>query len=50
MRFMMMIRSFALLVVLGAAYVGMGNLVMANQAMAQDAATSYPKMAPAPAM
>lgn len=35
------IKSFALLVVLAAAYLGTGN-----QAMAQDAATPYPKMAP----
>jgi hypothetical protein len=35
------IRSFALLVVLGAAYLGMGN-----HAMAQEAATPYPNMAP----
>src|SRR6202522_275901 len=28
------------------AYLSMGNLVMANQAMAQEAATSYPTMAP----
>src|SRR6202453_2305332 len=40
------IKSFALLVVLGMAYLSMGNLVMANQAMAQEAATSYPTMAP----
>ena len=35
------IKSFALLVVLGTAYLG-----TANQAMAQDAATPYPNMAP----
>ena len=35
------IKSFALLVVLGTAYLG-----SANQAMAQDAATPYPNMAP----
>jgi hypothetical protein len=35
------IKSFALLVVLGAAYLG-----SANQAMAQDATTPYPNMAP----
>ena len=35
------IKSFALLVVLGTAYLGMGN-----RAMAQDATTPYPKMAP----
>jgi len=35
------IKRFALLVVLGTAYIG-----TANQAMAQDAATPYPKMAP----
>jgi hypothetical protein len=35
------IKSFALLVVLGTAYLG-----MANQAMAQDAASTYTKMAP----
>jgi hypothetical protein len=35
------IKSFALLVVLGTAYLG-----TANQAMAQDAATFYPNMAP----
>jgi len=35
------IKSFALLVVLGMAYLGMGN-----QAMAQEAATAYPNMAP----
>src|ERR1700679_3481512 len=40
------IKSFALLVVLGTAYLGMGNLVIANQARAQEAATSYPTMAP----
>ena len=40
------IKSFALLVVLGAACLGMGNLVMANQATAQDAKTAYPSMAP----
>lgn len=38
---MMMTKSFALLVVLGVAYVG-----MANRATAQDDATPYPKMAP----
>ena len=35
------IKSFALLVVLGTAYLG-----MANQAMTQDAKTTYPSMAP----
>ena len=35
------VKSFAVLVVLGTAYLG-----MANRAMAQDAATAYPKMAP----
>ena len=35
------ITSFTLLVVLGAAYLGMGN-----QAMAQDATTPYPNIAP----
>jgi hypothetical protein len=35
------IKSFALLVALGTAYLGMGN-----QAMAQDAQTAYPTMAP----
>ncbi len=38
---MMMTKNFALLVVLGVAYVG-----MANRATAQDDATPYPKMAP----
>jgi len=47
MRFMMMvIKSFALLVVLGMGNLIMVNLVMANQAMAQDAAAPYPNMAP----
>jgi hypothetical protein len=40
------IKSFALLVLLGTAYLGMANLIMVNQAMAQDAATLYPTMAP----
>ena len=40
------IKSFALLVVLGAAYLITANLVMRNQAMAQEAATPYPSMAP----
>jgi hypothetical protein len=40
------IKSLALLVVFGTAYIGIVNLVMTNQAMAQDAATPYPKMAP----
>jgi hypothetical protein len=37
----LVIKSFALLVVLGIAFIGMGN-----RAMAQDATTPYPKMAP----
>jgi hypothetical protein len=37
----LVIKSFALLVVLGMAFIGMGN-----RAMAQDATTPYPKMAP----
>jgi hypothetical protein len=42
MRFMMIvIKSFALLVVLD-----MGNLIMVNQTMAQDAAAPYPTMVP----
>ena len=40
------IKSFALLVVLGTGTLIMVNLVMANQAMAQDAAAPYPTMAP----
>lgn len=40
------IKSFVLLVVLGTAYLSVGNLIMANQAMAQDATTLYPSMAP----
>ena len=40
------IKSFALLVVLGAAYLGLPNFGAANQAMAQDAATTYPNIVP----
>ena len=40
------IKSFALLVALGTGTLIMVNLVMANQAMAQDAAAPYPTMAP----
>ena len=40
------IKSFALLVMLGTAYLGAANFGRLNQAMAQDAATHYPKMAP----
>ncbi len=40
------IKGFALLVVLGTAYLATTNMGTANQAMAQDAATPYPKMAP----
>src|SRR5580704_9915287 len=40
------IRSCALLVVLGASYLIAGNLVRANQATAQDATTPYPNVAP----
>jgi hypothetical protein len=40
------LKSFALLVALGMAYLGLANLIMANPAMAQDAAASYPTMAP----
>lgn len=47
MRFMMMvIRSFALLAVLGTAYLTMAYLIMVNQAIAQKAAPPYPNMAP----
>jgi hypothetical protein len=46
MRFMMMvIRSFAVLVVLGTGNLVVANL-MVNQAMAQDVTTPYPGMAP----
>jgi hypothetical protein len=41
MRFMILIKTFALLVVLGTIY-----QLIVNQAMAQDAANSYPNMAP----
>jgi len=40
------IKGFALLVVFGTAYLATTNMGTANQAMAQDAATPYPKMAP----
>jgi hypothetical protein len=40
------IKSFALLVVLGTAYLGTENFTMAYQAVAQDATTPYPNMAP----
>ena len=40
------IKSFALLVVLGTAYLGLPSLATANRAMAHDAATTYTKMAP----
>jgi hypothetical protein len=40
------IKSFALLVVLATAHLGTGNLVTANQAMAQDATTPDPNIVP----
>ena len=40
------IKSFALLVALGTAYIGTANFATAHQAMAQDATTPYSKMAP----
>lgn len=40
------IKSFALLMVLGTAYLGVGNLATSDQAMAQEATTPYPTMAP----
>jgi hypothetical protein len=40
------IKSFTLLVVFGAACLGTANLVRANQSMAQDATTPYPNIVP----
>ena len=40
------IKSFALLVVLGTAYLGTANFNTAYQAMAQDATTPYPNIVP----
>jgi hypothetical protein len=40
------IKSFALLVVFGTAYLGPSNPGPSNQAMAQDVSTPYPNMAP----
>ncbi len=40
------IERFAMLVVLGTAYLGTACFAMAHQAMAQDATTPYPNMAP----
>lgn len=40
------IKSFARLVVLGTAYLGVVNPIMVKQAMAQDAKTTYSSMAP----